>query len=364
MTRGAALATAAVILVLTISVALADYVGTGSVQIALDPASVPTIAGGLSVGDEISFILQQAPKDVGHTYGMVAYGTVYVPDGVVISNAEFVALSGGIYSPVDASDVRAAYNTCGPRGCRFPSTESPGTEDGKINEVQSDTGIFYSSDARTALVAGGYGDVDPTGTDVTPQTTYNQWDYDQVKAFGKDPSLVQTDSKEGQGNTPLVPDGDKWIGTGSPVAGPLTYYKNDYKPDRDGNAGAYSVADLGGEGPWQRIKYANAQIGGSGDVTPAAAGDADSDIMNNGVDTAAGFDFSGGATLPAGTNALRYVFGARTLGDIELARVTFKITDVSAFQQSIEDGDFCMDGTGGDTDNSVNVGGNKDCAQG
>ncbi len=66
--------------------------------------------------------------------------------------------------------------------------------------------------------------------------------------------------------------------------------------------------------------------------------------------TSAGHVLSSGNPLNSATNAVRYVFGARSVGDLELARITFKVTDVAAFTAAIQNNTFCADGTGGDHD--------------
>lgn len=97
------------LVVLPPGIAHADYVGTGSVALSLDPASEPVVENGYQVGDEISFILQQAPTELdnGNVNGIVAYGTIYVPAGVEVIGAEFVKLTGGTYTAIPAEDVAA-----------------------------------------------------------------------------------------------------------------------------------------------------------------------------------------------------------------------------------------------------------------
>ncbi len=118
----------------SVPVAQADYVGTGSVQLKLDPASAPVVVNGYQVGDVVSFILQQAPTEIdnGNVKGVVAYGTIYVPPGVVVVDADLVQFSGGVYTPIPAEDIALSPDGCGARGCRTYGTD---LANGKINEV-------------------------------------------------------------------------------------------------------------------------------------------------------------------------------------------------------------------------------------
>jgi len=351
-------------------VARADWVGTAVNRIYLDPESVlGDIADGYDQYDEVSFMLETTPSDTGSTVGAAAWMLVYMPDGVEIVGAELVSPDGdGTFSAIPAEDVSPMSNECGPRGCRFPvAADSPGTGNSRLNEIQQDTGVFYSSDPRTALLPAGIGPIQPSGVKdenaagkpLIPQTVYNQWDYDQVVAFGRDkkdgPGPLMNKNKNGEGHTPLVHiDGSgTWYGTGSPVAGSGAYFTNDYNPTASctGSYNAHTfVQDLECVGPWNRIKYDGAKIGGVGAITESILG-GKTPLINTAVPTTAGWDFSTDGALPLDTNAVRFVQGERRLGDLEYGRITFRITDLAAFTQSIfTDKDFCLDATGGDTD--------------
>ncbi|RME46928.1 MAG: DUF11 domain-containing protein [Chloroflexi bacterium] len=336
-------------LCLSVRSASADYVGTAVNRIFLDPESISVVADGYDVGDVVSYILETTPRDTGSTVGAASWATLYVPPGVEVVGAEIVAPnSDGTYSAVPAEDVAAIADGCGKRKCAFPTT---GTyQNGKVNEVQQDTGIFYSTDPQTALLTTPL-TVETTGSSKKGlQSVYNQWDYNQVLAFGAGDKTgnnpLALSGNRGKGNTPVVQIGSTWYGTGSPVAGPDTYYTNDYDPDCD--ASSTFELDLHCTGPWQRIKYPNAKIGGSGAVAPTTT--APGTIQNTSVATTAGHDFSVNGALPANTNAVRFVNGIRRLGDIETARITFRITDPTAFTASFNANEFCLDSTGSDTD--------------
>ena len=328
----------------------ADWVGTAVNRVIVDPESLPVITDGYDLGDEVSFILETTPADTGSEIGAVAWMLVYMPDGVEVVGAELVSPDGdGTYSAIPAEDASPMSDDCGNRGCKFPTAETPNGDDSHINEIQQDTGIFYSTDARNALIPGGISpQIDPTG--VVAQTVYNQWDYDQTLAFGIGAALSGNDGKGVQPLIELTPGDGTWYGTGSPVAGPDVYYTNDYNPACNYAIGANDFEkDIKCVGPWQRIKYDNAKFGGSGPITPATVGT--TTLVNTAVLTTAGHDLSSSNPLPGTTKAVRFVQGERRLGDIENGRITFKITDAAAFYQSVfVDRDLCLDANGGDTD--------------
>jgi|GEM_PF-6435384 len=321
----------------------ADYVSTAINRIFIDPASMPVVADGYQVGDEIGFIMETTPKITnGAVAGAGAWATAYIPAGVEIVGAELVtANSDGTYSARPAKDIASIQDGCGARGCSLPTT---GTyQNGVLAENQQDTGIFYSVDSRTALLGAALS-IKPTGPQVTPQSIWNQWDYDQIVAFGTSTALS---GNKGKGVTPVVQIGGVWYGSGSPVAGADTYFTNDYNPNCD--AGSVFQADLGCVGPWQRIQYDNSKLASSGAVSPAAA--TTGTYINNGVVTTAGYVLNTSSPLPSSTNAVRFVQGARRVGDLEYSRITLRITDLAAFTADIASGTkFCMDSTGGDHD--------------
>ena len=324
----------------------AQYLGTKLNRIFLDPGSVSVVTDGYDDGDVISFILETTPRDTtGSVHGHAAWMTLYLPAGVEVVGAELVSQqTDGSYVLQDSRDPDAAFNGWGAGG---PNGYSPatGTEqlgEGYVNQVQQDSGIFYSTDTRTALDMDGLDDtLAPAGIGAA-QTLYNQWDFDQLLAFGMSGAPGNLSGNSGAGNTPLVSidGGLTWTGTGAPVAGPDAYYSNDYNPDCNGVGSDLFVQDLQCVGPWQRIAYNNAKFGGSGAVSPATVAGA---IQNNSVETSAGFSLSTDNPLPAATNAIRFVLGERSIGQIELARRRFRITDAADFISSLTDDTFCLD---------------------
>jgi hypothetical protein len=337
------------------AVAQADYVGSRTNRVFLDPASIPALLDGYDAGDEIAYILETTPRDTGSDFGIAAWATVYVPPGVEIIGADYVRPSLGGW--VTDTEVKAdnSYNGWGSRGSKNYSPDSGTTqlEDGRLTDVNQDIGIFYSTDPRTAGQASMIlPQITPTGPDTKPAEIFNQWDYDQVLAFGTGSALS---GNKGTGNSPLVSTdgGATWAGTGSPVAGPLTRYTNDYNPACNGAAACTGTtaacafaADIQCAGPWQRIASPSGRLGGSGAILPATATGA---ITDTSVVTAAGVTLDGSNPLPASTNAVRFVHGARRLGELEYSRIHFRLTDVSAFLNALNSDSFCLESTGGDT---------------
>ncbi len=319
-------------------VAMADYLGTISNRPFMDPASIPVIIDGYQVGDQISYISESTPNPAHSPVGAGAWVSAYLAKGAVVINAEIVSSNpDGTYSAIPMSDISDTADQCGPRGCLFPDTGT--LQNGKLNESQQDTGIFYSTDPQTAKLASPLS-ISPTGPKVKPQNVHNQWDYNQVLAYGTGSALS---GNGGKGNTPVTLIGGIWYGSGSPVAGPDTYFTNDYDP----SCGTNFETRTRCTGPWKRISYPNSKIASSGPVLPTDLDDGN--LVNNSVPTSAGHNFASGA-LPSNANALRLVFGERRIGELEYVRVTYQITNASTFINSINAGDICFDATGGDTD--------------
>ncbi len=324
-----------------VSGARADYVGSLTNRIFLDPDSLPVLLDGMQAGDEISYILETTPADTGSVNGHAAWMTLYVPAGVEVIGAEVVKpIGGGRYSTVQAEDTDVAYNGWGIRGAR--GFAAPLAE-GYLNEVQQDTGIFFSTDPRTQIVVGGLGPLSPTGIN-TNQLAGNLWDFDQTVAFGEGTALS---GNQGKGSTPLVTmdGGATWVGTGSMVAGPDTYYTNDYDPDCDLGSATFSN-DVACVGPWQRLDYPNSKLGGSGPIQPATATGL---IEYTAVPATSNWGtLSPSNPLPPAVNAVRYVHGKRRLGELETGRITLRILDPVAFSATFQDHTFCLESTGGD----------------
>lgn len=153
-----------------------------------------------------------------------------------------------------------------------------------------DTGIFFSTDARTDCASGLKA---PGGASIT-----TVWDLKQAIAFGS----------KAVGSPPLFQK-PYWLvrffaGTGSPVAGPDTYYTNDNSGD--------SESDYSKPGPWRRIYYPGSRsvkeslllVEPFTSMGQLVTGDDLSAI------TDAGLNVSRSEPLPSNANAIRFAMGA------------------------------------------------------
>ncbi|TNC96196.1 MAG: hypothetical protein FD121_1206 [Gallionellaceae bacterium] len=224
------------IILLTLSIfgcfpqlAFADYVGEVQTTKYLDQQTINMISSrlqsgqaGLQVGDEVSYFIQFTPTDNGGIIGAGGYVTDYIPAGTQVVNAQFVQLNGdGTFSqiaPPPPAEVMAAY--------------VPGV---------SDTGIFFSTDPRTAQYTN---PASPTISSVNGypamggMTTHNFWDKEMTRVYSPAARIATV-------GCPLI---SPWVATmgAGPVAGRDTVLQNDY---------------TGGTGPWQRISYPGSYFG-------------------------------------------------------------------------------------------------------
>jgi large repetitive protein len=310
-------------------------------------ARAATASPGLAVGDVVSYIIQFTPVANGATVGAGGYITDYIPPGTEVVGAAVVAkdgsgnyyniapnFPGGIDSgwgdrgqnSFAAPFNTAAYDTTG----RCAAAGFTNNCDARINEIYADTGIFYSTDPRTAVFpalptrilqgVNGY-DISPTAEAAlntiigqTRATTHNLWDANQTNAFGSTaaavaalvapastaPSLIVA-GKIGQGATPY--------NAGSAVAGP----QSGYQLDNTGNVG-----------PWQRIAYAGSRIGDNTTGPATVAGISNTAVA--GFPTSIGTALSVSNPLPSGTNAVRWAVGKLVVGEIRYVKISLRIT--------------------------------------
>lgn len=171
-------------------------------------------------------------------------------------------------------------------------TES-GLTKGSLRAMHGDTGVFFSTNALTAVTQGG-------------SPGFSIWDSEQIHAFsGKEASMI------GRGAATLVKDAvsGAWVGVGSMVAGNDSYYTNEFhRSNSDGPTDAH----LRRAGPWIRIACTDSRVGGNGEVL--AEGDwmnEDASLLDDQCSlTLAGVVVSPDAPLPANTNAIRAALGA------------------------------------------------------
>lgn len=302
---------------------------------------------GFQAGDIVSYIVQFTPVSNGAVHGAAGYITDYVPPNTEVVGAAIVAPSGsnffevapGLPGSIDngwgngQNTYAAPFNT--------PAFDSTGlciaagktnNCNGSLAQVYADTGIFFSTDSRTAVFpavptrilqgTNGYY-VNPTavgqldgivGNPSNIATTHNLWDAAMTNAFGSTalpgntPRSSQPDlSSSGRGGIPF--------GAGSPVAGPDTGFPMDY---------------TGATGPWRRISYPGSRIG-TRSTGPAIASAATLNeptanaLAIKGSPTLSGWSLSAGNPLPAGTNAVRWAIGELVVGQYKFVKISLRL---------------------------------------
>ncbi len=309
---------------------------------------------GFQVGDIVNYIIEFTPVPNSANIGAGGYITDYIPAGTVVVGASFVAPDGsggfsqisppnpplmangwgrqtqdvydaGWYSlPLDAATVAACGGT----------TTTISVCNGRLSEVYADTGIFYSTDPRTAVYTfpdtdgrvrqgtNGY-NINPVGAAVlngiigqTNATAHNYWDAASSNAFGATPAAVaalaapratnpaiqSSAGSYGQGSSPF--------NAASAVAGPDAGYQLDY---------------TGSVGPWQRISYPGSTVGTTA-AGPATAANTGAGDVVAGTPTTAGRILSTSIPLPTNTNAVRWAAGHLTVGTLSYVKIALKLT--------------------------------------
>ena len=227
-----------------------DYIATMATRAAVKEPLI-------RVGDEFWVLMKTTPGP-GTPSGVGGYTTFYLPAGYQVLDAAYVKLSAFDprgFTPVPMkgqSPIAIGAGSIGGKaavgltGFHYPSAnilgvnEDPvtaaGISRGTIAGVYADTGIFYSTDART--VFNSYGAVKPPAIGTLPMTNNSGdsvgewygtgkvpnklgvmtlWDSYQLRAFGRKDVLPIIDLADGRGNAP-------W-GMASAVAGPHSGYK-------------------------------------------------------------------------------------------------------------------------------------------
>ena len=349
----AAVARRTLLIAATVGCALALAHSVGQVQTTkfLAPETVNmllaragTASPGLQVGDVVSYIIQFSPVGNGANVGVAGFITDYIPPGTEVVGAAIVAKDslGNFYNIPPAFPggidlgwgnqnqktfltpfATAAYDASG----RCAAAGFTNNCNARMTELHADTGIFFSTDPRTAVFpalptrilqgVNGY-DISPTAEgQLNPiigqarATTHNLWDANQTNAFGSTPAAVAalvapastapSISVTGRGATPY--------NTGSAVAGPQSGYQLD------------NTASVG---PWQRIAYAGSRIG-DGALGPATVAGI-SNTAVGGAPTSIGYSLSSINPLPAGTNAVRWAVGKLVVGEIRYVKINLRIS--------------------------------------
>ena len=217
---------------------------------------------GLQQGDLVSYIIQFSPVANGNVaVGGGGYVTDYIPAGSQVVGASIVQPDGnGNYINVAPELPGTISNGWGPRGQQtfnpFWTTTDAATLtacsgvltncNGSLAQIYADTGIFFSTDARTQVnyatdndgvikqSTNGY-NVSPTAENqLNPiigqsnATTHNQWDADQTNAFGSTQAAITgTGGLKSSANSISSGQGASPYNAGSAVAGTGSGFKLD-----------------------------------------------------------------------------------------------------------------------------------------
>lgn len=314
----------------------------------IDPESGTSSGGSgsdvnLAVGDIILFRFEFAAVPDKALHGQMAYLTEYVPDNTEVVGVRILGPddTGRLvtiepFYPGLAEDgctkcgygpIAGGYSgeDCGASVCAFP--------EGSMSQLIGDTGVFFSTDARTAHTPSTELLTTNNGTPMTgalptsitningligdssaPFFAHNIWDFLQVQVFG-------------------VRGGNTAHGYGSPVAGPDTHYGLEITKD------STQLEFLDNVGPWQRIQYPGSLIG-------TGAGAADNGLGRTGAQTTAGTDVTP-ANPVANANAVRFALGEARTGVPMFAEIALRVTGVPLDSTFV---DPLLPGGGGNVD--------------
>ena len=377
-------------------IASAHNLDASAVYVFLDPTTQALLDARIASGtwtpgtplilpsDELGLIIKAVP-DNGTTTGVGGYTTFYVPDGVQVVDAAFVAPNGsGDYVRVAAhgqaampavgaggdSTVSLVGESRGPNilGTTSPMVSAANANLGTLPGVYGDTGIFYSTNPSTALGSYSGGMLTNNSGDTVGLRTYlgtplNKWDAWQMAAYG-----IKGTTNPGYPSSPIIDSNGRgyapW-GLASAVAGPQSGYAwqfdlEAYKACTGGstapNAACIKTA-TSTMGPWQRIQYSGSQIaddppGADPAVQPYARGANGSTIGHD-------FDLNDDGIpdnpLPTTTgqsngtpNAVRWAYGQLTIEQPEFAWVKIKVANPTAVTNASGCPEFKLDTFGGD----------------
>ena len=322
------------------------YLAPETVQMLIDRANTGT--PGFAAGDIVSYIIQFSPVANSATVGAAGYVTDYIPPNTEVVGASIVVPSGASFVNVAPGLPGTIDNGWGNRGQRtfsgpfatnaYDSTGLCATAGktnnciGSLAQLYADTGIFFSTDSRTAVFpavptriaqgTNGYY-VNPTavgqldsivGNPSNTATTHNSWDAAMTNAFGSN-SLPGSSPRSAQAILTSAGSGGSPFGAGSPVAGPQTGFPLDY---------------TGTTGPWQRIAYTGSRIGTTS-TGPATAASATLNeptanaLAIKGSSTSLGYALSPSNPLPSNTNAVRWAIGGLLVGETRYVRISLRL---------------------------------------
>ncbi len=259
---------------------------------------------GFQVGDTIKYIIRYRPVSNGANTGVNGYITDYIPAGLQVIGAAFVQPDGfGGYvevPPRPPGDMANDPACNGVRACvsatpTLPATPVNTANVGTLAQLYGDVGIFYSLDPRTAYTPAGAGG-----------GSNNLWDQNNVVI--------------GAGACYPRKAAGVW-GTGSPVAGPDSFYKYEMIA-----TAPCAVGPLTPIGPWHRIAYPGSRIGDYG-----LMGDLQANRLLLPGDPHYGRDLSVNP-LPVSTATtpvtIRWANGLNSVGELKYVSVTARIVSL------------------------------------
>lgn len=282
---------------------------------------------GLKAGDIAHFIIEFTPIANNATVGAGGYVTDYIPANTQVVDAAIITLDGNdnvINIPPGLPGTMP--DGWGNRGQQTYTGVFTGRSNGRLTDIYGDTGIFYSTDSRTAgftapdtdgvirQSTNGYhvnpsaeGQLNPL-LNQTDATTHNLWDANNTNVFGTKDGDEKDLASPSSTLTPVIGRGGGAtpFNAGSAVAGPDSGYQQDY---------------TGQVGPWQRISYQGSRRSCAPICLPALDANGGGEQSISGVSTTAGASFP----LPSNTNAVRWAVGRLDVGDIYRVSISLKL---------------------------------------
>ncbi|MEO6063667.1 MAG: SdrD B-like domain-containing protein, partial [Thermoflexales bacterium] len=315
--------------------------------IALDPSSQPLFESRvqnsqplIQTGDIITIVFGGL-NFIGTVDGMGGYFDFYPVTGTQVVNAEYVKPVPGGFAPIPIKKAPAFGTviatsdptgqlknfTLGPNinGLTSKPSSAANANLGTLYGFYGDTGIFYSTDPRTAY--GSWGSVTSNVVnnrgDKVNDVPVTHYDVEQLRALGMSaPATCIFDS---------VCRGDGPWGLGSPVAGPESGYQWQFRITNTLAAGipTYSIEP----GPFRRIQYPGSQVSND---TP---GNLSLAVFDTSLDASStGFALSPATPLSATSSwsdntspkVIRFAVGRIFNGAPEYARVAIRVNDPSS----------------------------------
>jgi len=348
-----------------------DFVQTMSNRAA---ASQPLV----QVNDTFWIVMKTTPGP-GTSTGVGGYQTFYVPQGMQVVDVAYIQPTssdprGFVPVPMKGqSPIALGDGSCGAKnavglnpagapvvlgpninGVSEPCVTASGLARGTIAGVYADTGIFYSTDARTAFnsygaaasggaapminndgrTVGEWDAASVAGSDILGVMTL--WDADQLRAFGRKDVPAIIDPLDERGNAP-------W-GMACAVAGPQSGYawSFNYTKYLANGGSATAIPSAIEVGPWNRVKYPGSQVSkDKAGLISTAIGYVGIDASNLGTSSTA---------IPSTATAVRFAIGQLELGRSEYSAVKVKVLNPTSFVSS----HIYADAFGGDAGGTSN----------